>query len=344
MTAAAGRAARERLRVDPLAGDGRGLCAEILPELITLDDWGFPIIGDSLCVPKTSSTSCDQAIFVDQATDASVSSDAVLLKIDRFGQLLQRRGAVQRAVRPVLVMVDLVLAQDPPQMVLVPDQGAVQKLATASPDPALGDRVHPGRPHAAQHGPDPRLSSGGAAPGSRCSCRCRSAAAGPASRTAGRGSGKAGGRSRELIVPDSRLATLPFAPDDVMSPAAGNPRSGAVTRFPAPTGYEPAGIRYLRRVDPVRSGTTIACRAVGAARRRGEECCRVTGGSSRLAPVPSGLLRIRCEIPTGQHQGCAAWWPRRRPRGGAPRSGPGRQGLASGSAGRPGSCRGPRRP
>src|ERR1039458_7235939 len=47
MTAAAGRAARERLRVDPIACDGRGLCAEILPELITLDDWGFPIIGDS---------------------------------------------------------------------------------------------------------------------------------------------------------------------------------------------------------------------------------------------------------------------------------------------------------
>ena len=38
-----------------------------------------------LCVPKTSSTSCDQAIFVDQATDASLSSDAVVLKVDRFG-------------------------------------------------------------------------------------------------------------------------------------------------------------------------------------------------------------------------------------------------------------------
>ncbi len=38
-----------------------------------------------LCVPKTSSTSCDQAIFADQATDASLPSDAVLLKIDRFG-------------------------------------------------------------------------------------------------------------------------------------------------------------------------------------------------------------------------------------------------------------------
>ena len=38
-----------------------------------------------LCVPKTSSTSCDQAIFVDQATDASLSSDAVVRKVDRFG-------------------------------------------------------------------------------------------------------------------------------------------------------------------------------------------------------------------------------------------------------------------
>lgn len=36
-----------RLRVDPIACDGRGLCAEVLPELITLDDWGFPVIqGD----------------------------------------------------------------------------------------------------------------------------------------------------------------------------------------------------------------------------------------------------------------------------------------------------------
>jgi len=35
-----------RLLVDPIACDGRGLCAEILPELITVDDWGFPIIRD----------------------------------------------------------------------------------------------------------------------------------------------------------------------------------------------------------------------------------------------------------------------------------------------------------
>jgi ferredoxin len=35
-----------RLRVDPIACDGHGLCAELLPERITLDDWGFPIVED----------------------------------------------------------------------------------------------------------------------------------------------------------------------------------------------------------------------------------------------------------------------------------------------------------
>ena len=38
-----------------------------------------------LCVPKTSSTSCDQAVFVDQATGVSLPSDAVPVEIDRFG-------------------------------------------------------------------------------------------------------------------------------------------------------------------------------------------------------------------------------------------------------------------
>ena len=34
-----------RLRVDPVACDGRGLCAELLPELITADEWGYPILS-----------------------------------------------------------------------------------------------------------------------------------------------------------------------------------------------------------------------------------------------------------------------------------------------------------
>jgi hypothetical protein len=38
-----------------------------------------------LWVPRTSSTSCDQAIFVDHATDSRAPSDTVLLKVDGFG-------------------------------------------------------------------------------------------------------------------------------------------------------------------------------------------------------------------------------------------------------------------
>jgi hypothetical protein len=64
---------------------------------------------------------------------------------------------VQGAVWPVLIMVDLVLAQDPPQVGLIPDKGAVQELTAASADPAFGDRVHPGRPDVAQYGPDPGI-------------------------------------------------------------------------------------------------------------------------------------------------------------------------------------------
>jgi ferredoxin len=32
------------LRVNPIACDGRGICAELLPERIELDDWGYPIL------------------------------------------------------------------------------------------------------------------------------------------------------------------------------------------------------------------------------------------------------------------------------------------------------------
>jgi ferredoxin len=39
------RAVGPRLSVDPIACDAHGLCAELLPELITLDEWGYPIVS-----------------------------------------------------------------------------------------------------------------------------------------------------------------------------------------------------------------------------------------------------------------------------------------------------------
>ena len=39
-----------RLEVDRIACDGFGMCAELLPELIELDDWGYPIVHST--IPK----------------------------------------------------------------------------------------------------------------------------------------------------------------------------------------------------------------------------------------------------------------------------------------------------
>lgn len=33
------------IAVDRVRCDGRGLCAELLPELIRVDDWGYPIVA-----------------------------------------------------------------------------------------------------------------------------------------------------------------------------------------------------------------------------------------------------------------------------------------------------------
>jgi ferredoxin len=33
------------LRVNPINCTGHGVCAELLPELVTLDEWGYPIVN-----------------------------------------------------------------------------------------------------------------------------------------------------------------------------------------------------------------------------------------------------------------------------------------------------------
>jgi ferredoxin len=38
-------ASSERLKVNMIECDGHGLCAEIVPELVGLDEWGYPIIS-----------------------------------------------------------------------------------------------------------------------------------------------------------------------------------------------------------------------------------------------------------------------------------------------------------
>ena len=39
---------RSQLRVNPVACAGHGACAELLPELISLDEWGYPLVSDTV--------------------------------------------------------------------------------------------------------------------------------------------------------------------------------------------------------------------------------------------------------------------------------------------------------
>ncbi|WP_028063930.1 ferredoxin [Solirubrobacter soli] len=36
-----------RVTVDPIACTGHGACAELFPERIELDDWGYPMLDDA---------------------------------------------------------------------------------------------------------------------------------------------------------------------------------------------------------------------------------------------------------------------------------------------------------
>jgi ferredoxin len=43
---------RARLRVNPITCEAHGLCAELLPEMIRLDDWGYPILDQEEVPPE----------------------------------------------------------------------------------------------------------------------------------------------------------------------------------------------------------------------------------------------------------------------------------------------------
>jgi ferredoxin len=43
--------ATDRLHIDWTACDGRGLCIELVPELLAEDDWGYPLARDGAAEP-----------------------------------------------------------------------------------------------------------------------------------------------------------------------------------------------------------------------------------------------------------------------------------------------------
>lgn len=50
-----------RLHVNWTLCDGRGLCTELLPELLDRDDWGYPIARDGTTEPRIPRRLADDA-------------------------------------------------------------------------------------------------------------------------------------------------------------------------------------------------------------------------------------------------------------------------------------------
>jgi len=63
------------LRVNPISCVAHGLCAELLPELIALDDWGYPIL-DGRPVPE-------QLVAHARRAAAACPTSALLIERDR---------------------------------------------------------------------------------------------------------------------------------------------------------------------------------------------------------------------------------------------------------------------
>jgi len=64
------------LRVNPIACTGHGLCAELLPEIIELDPWGYPILmsatvpGGLVMHAKRAAATCPTlALLLDRSED-----------------------------------------------------------------------------------------------------------------------------------------------------------------------------------------------------------------------------------------------------------------------------------
>lgn len=70
-----------RLRVNPIACTGHGVCAELLPELIRLDPWGYPLVAGRGAVPRglaayarRAAAACPTLALLIEESDAGVSA------------------------------------------------------------------------------------------------------------------------------------------------------------------------------------------------------------------------------------------------------------------------------
>ena len=83
-----------RIEINPVSCDGHGLCAELLPERITLDEWGYPLVDDTPLPPELEKLG-RRAVRV-------CPTLALKLVADEIADLRRARAEISRArsVRP----------------------------------------------------------------------------------------------------------------------------------------------------------------------------------------------------------------------------------------------------
>jgi ferredoxin len=77
------------LRVDPIACEAHGFCAELLAERISLDDWGYPIID-----PRPIDSTLEP--YARRAVQACPTLALSLVRVERAGA---HEGAPRRRAR-----------------------------------------------------------------------------------------------------------------------------------------------------------------------------------------------------------------------------------------------------
>lgn len=76
-----------RIRIDPVACEGVGICAHVAPDLIGLDPWGYPVISPDPQVERADLRQASRAVracprralrreLLDQSSSSSSSSSA----------------------------------------------------------------------------------------------------------------------------------------------------------------------------------------------------------------------------------------------------------------------------
>lgn len=63
------------LRLDPIMCHAHGLCAELLPELVAPDEWGYPLLDPGEVTPELQAA----------ARRAAAACPTLALKLDRRG-------------------------------------------------------------------------------------------------------------------------------------------------------------------------------------------------------------------------------------------------------------------